>query len=111
MSADPAKPANLLGTRFEQVLRPIEEQLQLTLKTARAMTDHNLSVGEQVEAALRATLRRFVPGGFGVGHGKVYDAYGDSTNESSSPIPTTRSHFPMTTVGGTSSMGLPGWAR
>jgi hypothetical protein len=57
----------------------IEEQLQLELKRVRAETDHNLTIGERVEAELRLTLSAFIPSGFGVGHGKIYDAFGDTT--------------------------------
>ena len=75
------QPGNVFGTRFERILDPIEKQLQLELAKARAETDHNLTVGERVEAEFRRTLGKFLPSGFGVGHGKIYDAYGDSSRQ------------------------------
>ncbi len=43
------EPQNLLGTRFEKVLIPIEAQLRLELDKVRAESEHNLSVGEQLD--------------------------------------------------------------
>lgn len=38
-------------------------------------------MGERVEAEFRRTLAKFLPAGFAVGHGKVYDAFGDSSKQ------------------------------
>lgn len=69
------------GLRFESILVNIEKGLRLELERARLETDHNLTVGEQAEAAVRAALRGYLPNGFSVGHGKVYDAYGDRSRQ------------------------------
>lgn len=69
------------GLRFEKILVNAERSLRLELDTARLESDHNLTVGEQAEAAVRSTLRRVLPSGYNVGTGLVYDAYGDKSRQ------------------------------
>jgi hypothetical protein len=72
---------SLGGLRFHDILMNVEQELQTALAKARIESDHSLTVGEQAEAAVRATLRSYLPSGFGVGHGHVYDAYGDGSRQ------------------------------
>ena len=69
------------GLRFEKILVNAEKSLRLELEAARLESDHNLSRGEQAEAAVRDTLRRLLPSGYSVGSGHVYDAYGDQSKQ------------------------------
>jgi hypothetical protein len=72
---------SLAGLRFHDILGNVEQELQTALAKARAESDHSLTVGEQAEAAVRETLRAYLPSGYGVGHGHVYDAYGDGSRQ------------------------------
>ena len=69
------------GTRFERVLELVEKKMVLDLPLARATTDHAGSKGANVEEGFRDVLRKHVPSGFGVGHGKVVDAYDDDSSQ------------------------------
>ncbi|MCV7154349.1 DUF6602 domain-containing protein [Mycolicibacterium pyrenivorans] len=69
------------GLRFETILANAEQALKLELDRARLESDHSLTIGEQAEAAVRDTLRGALPAGYGVGHGHVYDAYGDKSRQ------------------------------
>jgi hypothetical protein len=69
------------GLRFEKILTTLEEDLRSSLKRARLESDHKPTIGEGGEAAVRAMLRTCLPSGFGVGHGHVYDAYGDGSRQ------------------------------
>ena len=69
------------GLRFEKLLVNAEQSLRLELDKARLESDHSLSIGEQAEAAVRAMLRSHLPAGYSVGHGHVYDAYGDRSRQ------------------------------
>jgi len=70
---------NLTGTRFERILITVEQQLQLALDQARQTTSHSGDMGASVEVATRKVLSQYLPASFGVGHGKVYDAYDDES--------------------------------
>ncbi len=72
---------SLGGLRFHSILMNVETELQTALSKARLESDHSLTVGEQAEAAVRDTLRRYLPSGYGVGYGHVYDAYGDGSRQ------------------------------
>lgn len=72
---------SLAGLRFHEILTNVEQELQSALAKARLESDHSLTVGEQAEAAVRETLRRYLPSGYGVGYGHVYDAYGDGSRQ------------------------------
>lgn len=72
---------SLAGLRFHNILGNVEQELQTALAKARAESDHSLTVGEQAEAAVRDTLRAYLPSGYGVGYGHVYDAYGDGSRQ------------------------------
>jgi hypothetical protein len=66
-------------SRFEQILLTVEQGLRLKLDEARFKTSHAGDIGQTVESATRTSLRTYLPRNFGVGHGKVYDAYGDES--------------------------------
>lgn len=72
---------SLAGLRFHDILANVEQELQIALAKARRESDHSLTVGEQAEAAVRETLRAYLPSGYGVGHGHIYDAYGDGSRQ------------------------------
>lgn len=72
---------SLAGLRFHGILKNVEQELQTTLAKAKLESDHSLTVGEQAEIAVRGTLRAYLPSGYGVGHGHVYDAYGDGSRQ------------------------------
>lgn len=70
---------NIFGLRFEQILMTVEQDMRSVLQRARLASNHSLTIGEQAEGAVRAMLRSYLPSGFGVGRGHVYDAYGDGS--------------------------------
>jgi len=70
-----------ITTKFEQLLVPVEQRLRAKLDEARVETDHAVTIGTKLEAAVRRELRNLLPSGFGVGHGFVYDGYGDGTRQ------------------------------
>src|SRR5262249_37269708 len=72
---------NLTGLRFEQILLSVEKQLRSKLEQARRESDHSLTIGERAEAEVRQTLRGYLPSGFSIGHGFIYDAYGDGSRQ------------------------------
>lgn len=72
---------NLTGLRFEKILMVVERDLQSALERARLESGHGPSIGDRAEAAVRTALRDFLPSGFSVGHGHVYDAYGDGSRQ------------------------------
>lgn len=69
------------GLRFETILNNAEESIRLDLKKARLQSNHSLTIGEQTEAAVRETLRGYLPASYSVGHGHIYDAYGDGSQQ------------------------------
>ncbi|SIL58387.1 Uncharacterised protein [Mycobacteroides abscessus subsp. abscessus] len=72
---------SLAGLRFHKILASVEEELRTALTRARRESDHSLTIGEEVEAAVRDTLSKYLPSGFGAGEGHVYDAYGDGSSQ------------------------------
>lgn len=69
------------GLRFEKILTNAEESIRLDLDKARLESNHSLTIGEQTEAAVRSTLRGYLPASYSVGHGHIYDAYGDGCQQ------------------------------
>ena len=69
-------------TKFENLLVPIEQRLPLKLDEVHGETDHAPTIGAKLEAAVRKELSGLLPPGFGVGHGFLYDVYGDGTQSS-----------------------------
>jgi hypothetical protein len=70
-----------ITTRFERVLREVEEGLRVSLQKARAETGHPGKKGTKVEIAARDVLREYLPPNLVVGNGGVYDSYGDESGE------------------------------
>jgi hypothetical protein len=68
-----------ITTRFERVLKEVEEGLRVSLKKARAETRHPGKKGTKVEIAARDVLREYMPPNLSVGDGGVYDSYGDES--------------------------------
>jgi hypothetical protein len=66
-----------LTTRFEHVLKEVEEGLRVSLKKARAETGHPGKKGTKVEIAARNVLREYMPPNLSIGDGGVYDSCGD----------------------------------
>ncbi|WP_206676446.1 DUF6602 domain-containing protein [Mycobacteroides franklinii] len=75
-------PANLTGSRFEEILIHLETQLLAELPKARAATSHGGDKGAKVEAATRELLSERLPSNLWVGCGKVYDAFGGESGQS-----------------------------
>ncbi|NMN94820.1 DUF6602 domain-containing protein [Antrihabitans stalactiti] len=71
----------ILRTRFEDVLGIVERRLAHSLEEARAGMEHKGNKGSAVEAATRDTLRKYLPRHLDVGHGEIYDAFGDGTGQ------------------------------
>jgi hypothetical protein len=69
------------GLRFETILTNAEQSIRLDLDKARLESNHSLTIGEQTEAAVRTTLRGYLPASYSVGHGHIYDAYGDGSQQ------------------------------
>jgi hypothetical protein len=69
------------GLRFETILTNAEQSIRLDLDKARLESNHSLTIGEQTEAAVRKTLSGYLPASYSVGHGHVYDAYGDGSQQ------------------------------
>jgi hypothetical protein len=69
------------GLRFETILTNAEQSIRLDLDKARLESNHSLTIGEQTEAAVRKTLGAYLPASYSVGHGHVYDAYGDGSQQ------------------------------
>jgi hypothetical protein len=60
-------------------LETAEKALLLSLEEARNTTSHPGDKGGDVEAETRNLFEKFLPAGFSVGEGKVYDAFGDES--------------------------------
>jgi hypothetical protein len=58
----------------------INGRLRVTLDEVREETDRAGTIGVKSKAAVRETLRGFLPFGIGVGHGFIYEAFGDGAN-------------------------------
>jgi hypothetical protein len=76
------------GLRFESILVNAERALALDLERARLDSDHSLSIGERAQAEVRTLLREYLPSGYGVGHGHVYDVYRDKSKQTDDVITT-----------------------
>ncbi|CDQ44836.1 DUF6602 domain-containing protein [Mycolicibacterium neoaurum] len=82
MSDEQATEANYtLDLRFHKILAAVEQELQTALAKARLESDHGTTVGDGAEDAVRSTLRDYLPSGYSVGKGIVYDAYGDGSRQ------------------------------
>lgn len=71
----------LTGLRFHDILANVEQELQTALARARLESNHGTTIGDGAEDAVRATLRSYLPSGYSVGKGLVYDAYGDGSRQ------------------------------
>lgn len=80
-AGDQPAPAMAISLKFENLLVPIEQRLRLKLDEARGETNHAPTVGAKLETAVRKELSGFLPSSFSVGHGFIYDAYGDVTKQ------------------------------
>lgn len=72
---------SLTGLRFHGILANVELELQTALARARLESNHGTTIGDGAEDAVRATLRSYLPSGYSVGKGLVYDAYGDGSRQ------------------------------
>ena len=68
-------------TRFERVLKDVEDGLRVNLNKARSQTRHPGSKGTKVEVAARDVLREYLPPNLSIGEGLVYDSYGDESGQ------------------------------
>jgi hypothetical protein len=68
-----------IDLRFHNILATVEQELQTALAKARLESGHGTTIGDGAEEAVRTTLRNYLPSGYGVGKGHVYDAFGDGT--------------------------------
>lgn len=66
-------------TRFERVLKEVEDGLRVSLNKARAETRHPGKKGTKVEIAARQVLREYMPPNLDIGEGGVYDSYSDES--------------------------------
>lgn len=90
----------MAGLRFHRILGNVERQLQLTLESSRLESNHSGTIGDGAEDAVRDTLRKYLPSGYGVGEGHVYDAYGDGSRQTDVVI--TNPEHPLTFPDGAS---------
>ncbi|MDW5614229.1 MULTISPECIES: DUF6602 domain-containing protein [Mycolicibacterium] len=70
-----------IDLRFHSLLATVEKELQTALAKARLESDHGTTIGDGAEEAVRNTLRTYLPSGYGVGKGIVYDAFGDGSRQ------------------------------
>jgi hypothetical protein len=70
-----------IDLRFHKILETVEQELQTALAKARLESDHGTTIGDGAEEALRNTLRSYLPSGYGVGKGIIYDAFGDGSRQ------------------------------
>ncbi|OBH10676.1 DUF6602 domain-containing protein [Mycobacterium sp. E1747] len=70
-----------IDLRFHKILGTVEQELQTALAKARLESDHGTTIGDGAEEAVRNTLRNYLPSGYGVGKGIVYDAFGDGSRQ------------------------------
>lgn len=83
MTEQPAQQQGLTleGLRFHKILANVEQELQSALAKARLESDHGTTIGDGAEEAVRDTLRSYLPSGYGVGKGIVYNAFGDGSRQ------------------------------
>jgi hypothetical protein len=72
-------PPVTITTRFERVLKEVEDGLHVSLRRARAETRHPGKKGTKVEIAARDALREYMPPNLSIGEGGVYDSYDDES--------------------------------
>jgi hypothetical protein len=72
---------SLDSLRFHKILGTVEIELQTALAKARLESDHATTIGDGAEEPVRSILRSYLPSGYGVGKGHVYDAYGDGSRQ------------------------------
>lgn len=70
-----------IALRFHKILSTVEQELQTALAKARLESDHGTTIGDGAEEAVRNTLRSYLPSGYSVGKGIVYDAFGDGSRQ------------------------------
>ncbi|MGE2713490.1 DUF6602 domain-containing protein [Mycolicibacterium litorale] len=70
-----------IDLRFHKILGTVEQELQTALAKARLESDHGTTIGDGAEEAVRNTLGNYLPSGYGVGKGIVYDAFGDGSRQ------------------------------
>lgn len=70
-----------IALRFHKILSTVEQELQNALAKARLESDHCTTIGDGAEEAVRNTLRSYLPSGYSVGKGIVYDAFGDGSRQ------------------------------
>jgi hypothetical protein len=75
------QPVVTITTRFEQVVKEVEDGLRVSLRKARAQTRHPVTKGTTVEDAARDVLREYMPPNLSIGEGGVYDSYGDESGQ------------------------------
>lgn len=71
----------MIDLRFHKILAAVEQELQTALAKARLESDHGTTIGDGAEEAVRNTLRSYLPSGYSVGKGIVYDAFGDGSRQ------------------------------
>lgn len=89
-----------IDLRFHKILGTVEQELQTALAKARLESDHGTTIGDGAEEAVRTTLRSYLPSGYGVGKGIVYDAFGDGSRQTDVVI--TNPDHPLSFPGGKS---------
>ncbi|EFG74078.1 hypothetical protein HMPREF0591_5963 [Mycobacterium parascrofulaceum ATCC BAA-614] len=77
-----------IDLRFHKILETVEQELQTALAKARVESDHGTTIGDGAEEAVRKTLRSYLPSGYSVGKGIVYDAFGDGSRQTDVVITT-----------------------
>ncbi|BBY41788.1 hypothetical protein BST21_19540 [Mycolicibacterium celeriflavum] len=82
-----------IDLRFHKILATVEQELQTALAKARLESEHGTTIGDGAEDAVRNMLRSYLPSGYGVGKGIVYDAFGDGSRQSDVVI--TNSDHPL----------------
>lgn len=70
-----------IDLRFHKILATVEQELQTALAKVRLESDQGTTIGDGAEEAVRKTLRSYLPSGYGVGKGIVYDAFGDGSRQ------------------------------
>jgi hypothetical protein len=57
------------------------EDRRTLVARARLESNHSTTIGDGAEEPVRNVLRSYLPSGYGVGKGHVYDAYGDGSRQ------------------------------
>ncbi|MDE1673185.1 DUF6602 domain-containing protein [Nocardia gipuzkoensis] len=69
------------ATKLGDMFRAVEAELLVELGKARVGLNHMGNRGSRVEDAARKALRGVLPRQFDVGHGEVFDRYGDTSSQ------------------------------